>query len=161
MADVSNGHANGNGKRLEAQAESVLLRVAARWSMVAVVPALLVVIGWFGLRYLDKLTSATEENTRATNDLRADFRTLVEGKIPGIVDGLKARIESETGAMKSRLDAHVQRLDDFNRRFSEQVDRDKGQDGRIEGLQLRLWSAPSAAQSQPAPRDPITVYPPR
>jgi len=158
MADINGSDADKRRAQIEAAAENAALKLVARWMMAVVVPFLGAVAitggGWFA----GKLITGLEENTRATSDLRNDFNALIKHQLPGLASSLNTRIDVETGSLRNRIDAHVQRLDTIDRRFEFQDRRDQGQDGKLEEMQRRLWRLPEIP-APPAERPSIVPYP--
>jgi hypothetical protein len=133
MADVNGSNGNGEHRRrqLEAAAENATLRLVASWMMVVGVPAIIAAGAWFANRVI----SATDENTRATIELKQSFKSLVEVQIPGL-----------STMVNSRIDTHAQRLDGIDRRNEQQ-------DTKIDELQRRVWRLPELS---PAPSTSTT-----
>ncbi len=107
-------------------AENAMLRLAARWMMVAGLPVMLAVIGWGGR----EIVAATNQNTLATVRL--------EGKL----DGLQGTIDGTTRLLNSRIDAHADRLKSLDDRNTQQDTRMDRQDNRIDAIQQRVWRLP-------------------
>jgi len=105
-----------HGGRVEKAAESVVLKLIARWMMAAGIPAALAAGGIIAR----EVVTATNNNTVA----------LVE---------LKALLLGNTQLLNSRLDAHADRLrgmDDRNNAQDQRMDRT---DQKIDTLQLRIY----------------------
>jgi hypothetical protein len=58
------------------------------------------------------------------------------------VDTLQIQLIDMKGTLDSRINAHVQRLDDANRRFDTIDRRNDSQDVKIDALQQRVWRMP-------------------
>lgn len=147
---------NGNGSRAEAIAESVTLRLIARWMMVTVVPAIPIAGGWFA----DRMIRATDETTKAIIKIEGQLAPLVRQQ-----DSMLQQIESTraaTNALEKRVEAHVGRHDNTDKRLDGIDARNRDQDTEIRDIQRRVWRLPEAAPAPPTtrPAEPFEPYPP-
>lgn len=142
MADV-NGSSEAMS-RAERASENAMLKLVARWMMALGVPLIILSIGALGW-FVDRIVTATDDNTKATIKIEATLAPLVKAQ-----DAMVLQIESNkstTNALENRINIHAGRLSDLN-------DRNRDQDVKIDDLQRRVWRMP-----EPPSTNSIRVYP--
>ena len=145
MRDSDSNGGNSHGSTMERVAESTALKLVARWMMAVGLPVIGTAIIGAGSWFANRVISATDENTKATIELKQSFKSLVEVQIPGL-----------SNLINSRIDGHAQRLDAIDRRNDQQ-------DSKIDELQRRVWrlpeQSPAATPSHPPATPSIRPYP--
>lgn len=118
---------NGNGSRIEKAAESVMLRLVARWMMALGIPVVIAVVGWGGR----EIVSATNANTFALVELK------------GVVSGVQGKIDGSVTLLNSRIDAHVEQLKSLRDKDAQHDSQFEKQSDRINNIQQQIWQAPT------------------
>lgn len=131
FVDIPTGETPPDSKANKA-AENAVLKLVARYSMVAIIP-LITGFGGVGLWVANKVWESVQAGNRETNDTLKATNSAV--------NDLRIMITGITGnqtLLNSRIDVHADRFKGVDERNTQQDQRMDRQDNKIDAIQLRV-----------------------